>query len=108
MDNEINSRFQEERVIIESLIDSKLAAMKQRLGERIVQVIQELFSSLGIDYRKPAVHEGESSNALTIGRSTILTNKGYTLPIQLAGQNHQTCGNSNLTIPRYARMDFPT
>ena len=41
MDDEITSRFQEERVIIKTLMDSKLAAMEQRLGERIVQAIQE-------------------------------------------------------------------
>ncbi|KAH0696148.1 hypothetical protein KY289_013630 [Solanum tuberosum] len=34
--DEINSKFQEERVITETLMDSKLAAMEQRLGERIV------------------------------------------------------------------------
>ncbi|KAK4726929.1 hypothetical protein R3W88_031846 [Solanum pinnatisectum] len=77
--DEINSKFQEERVITETLMDSKLAAMEQRLGERI-----------------------------TIGKSTNPAPRGNTLPIQPANHNHQTSGNSNSTIPRYARMDFPT
>ncbi|KAK4737423.1 hypothetical protein R3W88_001120 [Solanum pinnatisectum] len=93
--DEINSRFQEEHVIKETLMDSKPAVMEQRLGERIVQVIQEQFSSLRIASKKPVVHGVESSNALTIGRSTNPPTRGNTL------------GNSN-SIPRYARMDFPT
>ena len=54
-------------------MDSKLAAMEQRLGERIVQVIQEQISSLGIGSTKPVVHGVESSNALTIEKSTNST-----------------------------------
>ncbi|KAH0644677.1 hypothetical protein KY284_032561 [Solanum tuberosum] len=106
--DEINSKFQEERVITETLMDSKLAAMEQRLGERIVQVIQEQFSSQGIGSTKPVVHGAESSNAQTIGKSTNPAPRGNTLPIQPIDHNHQTSGNSNSTIPRYAKMDFPT
>ena len=62
-------------------MDSKLAAM-ERLYERIVQVIQEIFSSLGIGSTKPVVHGAESSNAQTIGKSTNSTSRGNTLPIQ--------------------------
>ena len=47
--------------------------MEQRLGERIVQVIQEQISSLGIGSTKPVVHGVESSNALTIEKSTNST-----------------------------------
>lgn len=46
MDNEINSRFQEECATIETLLDSKLAMMEQRLGEKLVQVIQEQLSGM--------------------------------------------------------------
>ncbi|KAH0679124.1 hypothetical protein KY284_020209 [Solanum tuberosum] len=108
MGDEINSRFQEERVITETLMDSKLAAMEQRLGERIVQVIQEQFSSLGICSTKPVLHGAKSSNAQTIRKSTNPALRGNTLPIQPTDHNHQTSGNSNSTIPRYAKMDFPT
>ncbi|KAH0716616.1 hypothetical protein KY290_012894 [Solanum tuberosum] len=107
MDDEINSRFQEERVITEKLMDSKLAAM-ERLGEKIVQAIQEQFSSLGIGSTKLTVHGAETSSAPTTGRLTNPAPRGNTLQIQPADQNHQTSGNSNSTIPRYARMDFPT
>lgn len=44
MDDEINSKFQEECVITEKLMGSKLVAMEKHLHERIVQVIQEQFS----------------------------------------------------------------
>ncbi|KAH0773968.1 hypothetical protein KY290_011105 [Solanum tuberosum] len=78
--DEINSRFQEERVIIETLMDSKLAAMEQRLNKKIIQVIQEQLSRLGIDSTKPATHKPESNSAQTTSRSTILATKGNTPP----------------------------
>ncbi|KAF3638520.1 Zinc transporter ZTP29 [Capsicum annuum] len=60
MDDEINSGFQGEREITEAPIDSKIAAM-ERLGEKIIQVIQEQFSSMGIGTTKPSTHGIESS-----------------------------------------------
>ena len=54
--DEINSRFQEQHAITETLMDSKLAATERRLYERIVQVIRDQFSSLGIGSTKPVVH----------------------------------------------------
>ena len=72
----IYSRFQKERVITETLMDSKLAATEQCLYERIVQVIRDQFSSLGIGSTKPVVH-GENQ----------------VMPRQLV--NQQTSGNSN-------------
>ncbi|PHT84174.1 tRNA modification GTPase MnmE [Capsicum annuum] len=109
MDDEINSGFQEEHEITESLIDSKIATMERRLGETIIQVIQEQFSSLGIGSTKPTTYGTVSSSAPTIGKSTNYATKGNILPIQIMGdQNHQTSGNSHSTIPMYARMDFPT
>ncbi|PHT50752.1 tRNA modification GTPase MnmE [Capsicum baccatum] len=108
MDDEINSGFQEEHEITESLMDSKIATM-ECLGETIIQVIQEQFSSLGIGSTKPTTYGTESSSAPTIGKSTNYATKGNILPIQIMGdQNHQTSGNSHSTIPMYARMDFPT
>lgn len=59
-------------------MDSKLTAMEQRLGERIVQVIQEQISSLGIGSTKSVVHGVESSNALTIEKSTNSTPRDNT------------------------------
>ena len=46
-------------MIIEILIDSKLEAMKQCLGERILQAIQEQLASLRIDSTKLIV-QGQS------------------------------------------------
>ncbi|KAH0765137.1 hypothetical protein KY285_001008 [Solanum tuberosum] len=93
MDDEINSRFQEEHVITETLMDSKLAAM-ERLGERVVQAIQEQFFSLGIGSTKLIVHGPESSGAPTTSRSTNSAPRGNTRHIQPADQNHQISGNS--------------
>ncbi|KAH0679125.1 hypothetical protein KY284_020210 [Solanum tuberosum] len=106
--DEFNSRIQEERVITETLMDSKLAAMEQHLGERIVQVIQEQFSSLGIGSTKLVVHGADSSNIQKISKSSNTAPRCNTLPIQPVDHNHQTSGNSNSTIPRCAKMDFPT
>ncbi|KAF3669919.1 hypothetical protein FXO37_08769 [Capsicum annuum] len=83
-----NSRFQEKRVITETLMDSKIAAMEQRLSERIVQTIQEQWSSLGIGFTKSATHGTESSSAPAIGILTTFTTKYGKSPNQLTGQNY--------------------
>lgn len=63
---------------------------------------------LGIGSTKAAVRGTKSNSASTTSRSINPTTRGNTLPIQLADQNHQTSGSFNSTIPRYARMDFPS
>ncbi|WMV58146.1 hypothetical protein MTR67_051531 [Solanum verrucosum] len=108
MGDEISSKFREERAITGTLIDSKIAAMEQRLSEKIVQVIQEQLSRLGVGSTKPATHRPESYSAQTTGRSTIPATKGNTPPIQLADKNHTTSGYSPLIVPSYAKMNFPT
>lgn len=50
-------------------MDFKIAAMEQRLTERIVQVIQDQLSRLRIDSTNPATHKSESKSAQTISRS---------------------------------------
>ncbi|WMV39151.1 hypothetical protein MTR67_032536 [Solanum verrucosum] len=89
MGDEINSRFREERAITETLIDSKIAAM-ERLSKKIIQVIQEQLSRLGVGSTKPATHRHESYSAQTTGRSTIPATKGNIPHIQLADKNHPT------------------
>ncbi|KAH0679336.1 hypothetical protein KY284_020421 [Solanum tuberosum] len=80
MGNEISSRFQGKHTITETLMDSKIAAMEQRLIERIVQVIQEQLSRLRVDSTKPATHKPESNSGQTTSRSTIPATKGNTPP----------------------------
>ncbi|KAH0633615.1 hypothetical protein KY284_036401 [Solanum tuberosum] len=106
MGDEINSRFREERAITETLIDSKIAAMEQRLNKKIIQVIQEQLSRLGVGSTKPATHRPETYSAQTTDRSTNPATKGNIPHIQLADKNHPTSGNSPLIS--YAKMNFPT
>uniref|UniRef100_M1DPF3 Uncharacterized protein n=1 Tax=Solanum tuberosum TaxID=4113 RepID=M1DPF3_SOLTU len=80
MGDEISSQFQGGHTITETLMHSKIAAMEQRLIEKIVQVIQEQLSRLGIDTTKPATHKPESNSAQTTSRSTIPATKGNTPP----------------------------
>uniref|UniRef100_M1DU56 Uncharacterized protein n=1 Tax=Solanum tuberosum TaxID=4113 RepID=M1DU56_SOLTU len=80
MGDKISSRLQRELTITETLMHSKIAEMEQRLIERIVQVIQEQLSRLGIDSTKSATHKPESNSAQTTSRSTIPATKGNTPP----------------------------
>ncbi|KAK4715813.1 hypothetical protein R3W88_014151 [Solanum pinnatisectum] len=69
MGDEISSRFQGEHTITETLMDSKIAVMEQRLIEKIE-----------IDSTKPATHKPESNSGQTTSRSTISATKGNTPP----------------------------
>lgn len=58
---------------------------------------------------KPANHGTESSSSPTVGKSTTSAPRCNTLTIPTIGdQNHPTSGTSHPTVPKYARMDFPT
>uniref|UniRef100_A0A0V0IRV1 Putative ovule protein n=1 Tax=Solanum chacoense TaxID=4108 RepID=A0A0V0IRV1_SOLCH len=105
MGDEITSRFREERVITETLIDSKIAAVEQRLSEKL----SKSSKTNCLDWElAPATHRPESYSAHRTGRSTIPATKGNTPPIQLADKNHPTSGNSPLIVQSYAKMNFPT
>ncbi|KAF3616009.1 hypothetical protein FXO38_28170 [Capsicum annuum] len=106
MGNEINSKFQKERAIKETLMDSKIAAMEQCLDEKIGQLIQKQLSNLGISSTKPATHGPGSSSTPTTG-STIPATKNNTPPIQLDNRNDPTSSNSNATVPRFLIFHEP-
>ncbi|EEF48186.1 conserved hypothetical protein [Ricinus communis] len=100
MGDDIHTLLQEER----SFTDSKLSAMKQRLGEKLAQILQEQLSGLGFSANKHTTNGSESSSATAPinGRTTAANNMGGASYPMTQNGTHQS------TVPVYAKLDFPT